>query len=688
MSLSNNGSDWSNWQTYQAGTLSWNIVTGSGGTTNNEYRFVQVRFMNNAGNVNGTTSDRVVYDNTPPSGTITINENAAYSTSRQVRLNVGASDNLSGVEQVRFGTDGTTLGQWEQITGMRIWSFTAEGTQTVCVSFRDMCGNTATVVSDTIVVDTGVPAITVSSPQASAVVKDTMSITFSIDQAVVGTPSISLDGGAWTQVSQWSAASGQGTYTWNTAGVSDDSHIFVIKASDAAGNIGMSDARLVVVGNAGTPVIIVTPLPDASITGNVLVKATAPDTTVRVEFEAAQGTATWSLTGTPGTSSVDSSSIDGWCGTWITGSFTPDGTYTLRAYAFNGSGVETGSDTIQVTIDNTAPIGSVNAASLVRGMATVTYTSGESDITQVVFEYGSVLGTYTMGMDTTPPFNVSWNTTDGNGNTTGMMDGTYTIVATAVDHASLSYAASSTCVVDNTAPAGTITAPQAGAVVRGTVAVTSSWIDTHSMGTTMMRIDGGTWTTAGDLNTINLTDGGHSIRLSCSDILGNIGYTNEEMVIVDNTAPIGEVAAQAYTSTNTVTLALSYNDATSQVAAAGYAEVGAGGTPSVTWTGALAAAHTITLGSAGLRTIYYLLQDTAGNISTVTTTITYDCTLPAGTITINAGAAYTNSRFVTLRLEYSDDATGVDRVCYSNEPSFSGQVWETANVVKQWELSA
>ncbi|MBU1754609.1 hypothetical protein KKG56_12320, partial [bacterium] len=682
MSMSNNGTAWSTWQAYQAGTLSWSLLNGAGSSSTNGYRFVHVRFMDNAGNVKGTTSDRVVYDNTLPSGTLTINENAAYSTSRQVRLNISWDDNASGVEYARFGTDGTTLGAWEAITGSRIWRFGTDGTQSVYMQVQDRCGNTSTVVSDTIVVDTGVPAITVSSPASSAVVKGTVSITFSVSEAVVGTPSISLDGAAWAQVSLWSAASGQGTYTWNTAGVSDDSHIFQLRASDAAGNMGISDTRLVVVGNASTPVTIVTPLPNAVISGNTLVKATAPETTLRCEFEVGTtGTTTrYSLTGNSGTRTIDTNGSDGWCGTWTTSGVFADGTYSLTVYAYDNIG-EIGSDTVQVTIDNTQPIGSVSVASPVKGAATVTYNSSETDITQVVFEYASIAGTYTIGMDTTQPFNVSWNTV-------GMVDGTYTIVATAKDRVNLSYAASTQVLVDNTPPAGTVTQPAAGAVIRGTVAVGSNWTDSHSMGTVMMRIDGGTWTTAGVWDTSNLADGGHSIRLSCTDSLGNIGYTDDEIVIVDNTGPIGAVSAPAYTSTNSVTLTLSYHDATSQVVSAGYGEVGQGGTPSISWTGALAATHTITLGSAGVRTIYYLLQDTAGNISTVTTTITYDGTAPKGTVTINSDVSYTNSRFVTLRLEYSDDATGVDRVRYSNESGFSGQAWEMPNVVKQWELSA
>ncbi|MFH1859710.1 MAG: Ig-like domain-containing protein [bacterium] len=676
MSLSNNGTAWSGWQAYRAGTISWSLINGAGSSSDSGHRYVHVRFMDNAGNISGTTSDRIMYDNIQPIATLTINENAIYAVSRQVRLNMESIDNASGVQYVRFGTDGTTFGAWEQATGMRMWMFAAEGTQTVCAQVRDMCGNTSSVASDTISIDTAAPIVSIILPHASSVVKSTVNVTFTIDQQVVGTPSIQIDGGAWIPVSQWSQSSLQGTYTWNTNGISDDSHIFSITAQDAAGNIGVSDARLVVVGNASTPATIVTPLPNAVITGNTLVKATSPDITTMVEFEVASAdtTTTWSLSGAVSTRSVDTNGADGWMGTWTTVEFS-DGTYTLKAYAYENS-VEIGSDTISVTIDNTSPIGSVSIASPIRGVATAAYNSSELDIDRIVFEYGSGNGTDTMGVDTTAPFDMSWNTTN-------MTDGIYSVVATAIDHVGLSYSTSTQVVVDNTPPTGTITSPQIGSVIRGTVAVSSVWTDTHSMGTISMRIDSGTWTTLGDWDTGNWPDGAHSIKLSRSDSLSNIGYTDERIVIVDNTAPIGNVSANAYTNNGSVTLTLSYHDTTSQVVQVNYSDGGS------VWTGWMlpAATHTMTIGG-GVRTVYYCLQDTAGNVSTLSTTITYDGTLPRGTITINAGAIYTNTRVVSLSLEYSDDATGIDKVRYSNEPTFTGQAWEMANVVRQWELSA
>ncbi|MBU1754604.1 hypothetical protein KKG56_12295, partial [bacterium] len=683
MSMSNDGSTWSTWQAYREGTTSWSMISGAGGTTTNGYRYIYVRFIDNAGNVKGTTSDRVVYDNTLPSGTLTINENAAYSTSRQVRLNIEASDNVSGVEQVCFGTNGTTLGQWEQITGMRIWSFTAEGTQTVCAMFKDKCGNTATVVSDTIVVDTVVPTITVSSPAASAVVNGTVSITFNINEAVVGTPSISIDGAVWTQVSQWSAAAGQGTYTWNTAGVSDDSHIFQIKAQDAAGNIGYSDSRLVVVGNVIMPVTIVTPLPNAVISGDTLVKAVSPNGTMRCEFEVGSGATTWSLTGTAGTRSVDTNSTDGWCGTWKTGSFTPDGTYTLRAYAFNGSGVEIGSDTIQVVIDNTAPIGSVSIASPIKGAATVTYNSSQQDITQVIFECGSSSGTYTIGLDTTQPFNISWNTV-------GMVDGTYAMVATARDRVGLSYATSTLCVVDNTSPVISITTPLVDAILRGTLAVTGSAVDMLTVSTLQVSIDNGTWTSLPyTWDTSQYTDGAHILRLKGTDSVGNVGYSETRLVSVDNTPPFGSIVINnndACTDLATVTLTLEYYDSGSGVNQVQYmfndTTWGGWGSPTATRTGEI-------LQGDGTDTVRYQIRDNAGNMATFTDTIILDRTAPSGTVTINQGAAWTSSRFVTLSLEYTDEvgsvSTGIVGARYSNTGAFSGG-WEQPNVVKEWQL--
>lgn len=68
-------------------------------------------------------------------------------------------------------------------------------------------------------------------------------------------------------------------------------------------------------------------------------------------------------------------------------------------------------------------------------------------------------------------------------------------------------------------------------------------------------------------------------------------------------------------------------------------------------------------GGAGNKTVYLKGVDSLGNIGTVSTqTIYFDNILPTGSISINNGASITNSRNVTLQLNFGDLHAGVKRV--------------------------
>ena len=63
-----------------------------------------------------------------------------------------------------------------------------------------------------------------------------------------------------------------------------------------------------------------------------------------------------------------------------------------------------------------------------------------------------------------------------------------------------------------------------------------------------------------------------------------------------------------------------------------------------------------------------------------------DGTKPSATISINSGATYTNTRSVTLSLNYSDSGSGVDKCRYKNSGG-SWTSWQTCTPTKSWNLS-
>lgn len=91
-------------------------------------------------------------------GRITINEGALSTSYITVSLVLAASNPIGSVDQMSFSNDGTSWSAWlEYSTSPHLWPLlTGDGSKTVYGAFRDAVGNTLTVVSDTIDLDTGV----------------------------------------------------------------------------------------------------------------------------------------------------------------------------------------------------------------------------------------------------------------------------------------------------------------------------------------------------------------------------------------------------------------------------------------------------------------------------------------------------------------------------------------------------
>jgi hypothetical protein len=89
----------------------------------------------------------------------------------------------------------------------------------------------------------------------------------------------------------------------------------------------------------------------------------------------------------------------------------------------------------------------------------------------------------------------------------------------------------------------------------------------------------------------------------------------------------------------------------------------------------------------GTKTVYVWYKDGAGNTSTsCSDTIILDTTPPSSSITINGGAAYTNTTSVTLTLSASDATSGVAQMCLSNTGTCTS--WETYATSKAWTLTS
>jgi len=228
MQFSNDGSNWSTWETY-ATTESWTLTSGDGAKT------VYVRYSDNAENT-AVFSDTIVLDTTLPTGSISISDDATYANSTSVTLNLNGSDAGSGVAEMQFSNDGSNWSSWEGYATTKAWTLASgDGTKTVYVRYQDNAGNTA-VFSDTIILDTTPPSAAVD-PLTPYQTSLAFTVSWAGSDAGAGLSSFDVqvrDGdGPWTD---WLTS----TTVLSSTFAGSDGHTFYFRARarDMLGNVG------------------------------------------------------------------------------------------------------------------------------------------------------------------------------------------------------------------------------------------------------------------------------------------------------------------------------------------------------------------------------------------------------------------------------------------------------------------
>jgi len=104
-------------------------------------------------------------DRTPPTGTVTINDGATYTTTAAVTLMLSATDDSGAVSQMQCSNDGVTYEPPEPYATTKNWTLASgDGTKTAYVKFSDPPGNWSQSVSDTIILDTTPPVVQITDP--------------------------------------------------------------------------------------------------------------------------------------------------------------------------------------------------------------------------------------------------------------------------------------------------------------------------------------------------------------------------------------------------------------------------------------------------------------------------------------------------------------------------------------------
>ena len=170
------------------------------------------------------------------------------------------------------------------------------------------------------------------------------------------------------------------------------------------------------------------------------------------------------------------------------------------------------------------------------------------------------------------------------------------------------------------------------------------------------------------------------------DESNNVAYKTSyqlEVSIPDVNAPVTVDNYDGSWHTTSFTITLTATDDLSGVAETYYSindgswkTVSSDGQPFITTEGAY-------------NKLEYYSVDNANNteVTNILTGIKMDKTPPTGSILINGGDATTSSTSVTLDLTYSDAASGVDQVRYSNDGTWDTELWESPVATKVWPLT-
>ena len=323
-----------------------------------------------------------------------------------------------------------------------------------------------------------------------------------------------------------------------------------------------------------------------------------------------------------------------------------------------------------LTGDTTAPTGTiaVNNGDAYTGSNVVTVSASPSDANGIE----SICINTTGVCDAWEPMQWSFNVDVGN------TQGTKTVYVWFKDPGgNVSAMASDAIVLDNVAPTGTISINN-GASYTGSSAVQVAVSGNDANGVSQMCVNTSNVCDAWEAyaTSVNITLGTGSsnptVYAWLKDAAGNISAEISDSISMDNVAPTGTISINAgasYATTSAVQVTLNGSDTN------GLAQICVH-TANVcdAWEN-VASVVNIDVGSnPGTKTVYAWFKDTAGNISAVATdTIVLDNVLPTGTISVNAGATYTNASAVQVGISASD-TNGISQICV-----------HTTNVCDAWE---
>ncbi len=227
---SNDGVSWSSWEAASP-TKAWTLSSGEGLKT------VRYQVRDNSGTISATYSDTITVDASTPRGSIRINNDAAYTNSTTVTLNLSAEDDFSSIARMHLANNWDAWTSWEPYATSKTWNVTpGDGEKNVYVQYQDQVNLTVSAY-DTIILD-------MTKPTARAGQNQTVEVytvlTFN------GTGSTDNTGIATYLWDFGDGTTGRGampTHTYTSVG----NYVVTLMVEDLAGNRAASTSSLTIV---------------------------------------------------------------------------------------------------------------------------------------------------------------------------------------------------------------------------------------------------------------------------------------------------------------------------------------------------------------------------------------------------------------------------------------------------------
>jgi len=465
------------------------------------------------GRLNLHTALRSIGDANAP--TVSITSPASGSVvAGTIVVNATASDNV-GVTRVQFLIDNVvrSTATIAPYTASLNTVPLADGNHTVTAMAFDGAGNStqSSIIINVMNNDTTLPVVTLTTPQEGDIVSGVIPLAAdATDNGVIIRVRFSIDG-----IFISSDTTAPYTGSLDTSLYSNGNHTIIARAWDQVDNVSSMTVTVNIQNNDLTPpdISITAPLPNETVGGTFLFRATATDNvTVAKVWFIFDGIVRSTDSATPFQFSYDTNSL-------------ADGVHSFVARAFDGNG-NTDEDTISFTVLNNdvvppgVGITSPADGATIGGFITVAATATDNvAVDRVRFLLDGVFHSST----TVSPYTFSLNTAF-------IVDGAHTLMVRAFDVAGNSSTHTITVVVQNndaTPPAVTITSPNDGAAVSGTVDLLATATDNLGVVKVHFLIDGvvrSTDTTSPyrfSFNALLETEGPHTLSARAFDIAGN-----------------------------------------------------------------------------------------------------------------------------------------------------------------------